>query len=76
VFFRRRAVPHVFARVEEHKAWIHPAKRKCLQRYCYFMDRQLGLIHVKVQTWFPFPIQVYVNGHECLARRLNRTVRA
>jgi hypothetical protein len=51
---------------------VAPAKRKCLQLYYYFMDRQLGLIHVKVQTWFPFPIQVYVNGHEWLARRLDR----
>ena len=57
---------------KEHKAWIHPAKRKCLQLYYYFMDRQLGLIHVKIQTWFPFPIQVYANGHEWLARRLDR----
>jgi hypothetical protein len=34
--------------------------------------RHLGLIHVKLQSWFPFPIQVYVNGHEWLARRLDR----
>ena len=34
---------------------MRPAKRKCLQLYYYFMDRQLGLIHVKLQTWFPFP---------------------
>jgi len=33
--------------------------------------RDLGLIHVKLQTWFPFRIQVYVNGHEWLARRLD-----
>jgi hypothetical protein len=35
---------------KENKAWIRPAKRKCLQLYYYFMDRHLGLIHVKVQT--------------------------
>ena len=57
---------------KEHHALVRPAKRKCLQFYYYFMDRQLGLIHVKVQSWFPFPIQVYVNGHEWLARRLDR----
>jgi hypothetical protein len=49
---------------------IRDAKRKCLQLYYYFMDRDLGLIHVKVQTWFPFRIQVYVNGHEWLARQM------
>jgi len=26
--------------------------------YYYFMDRDLGLIHVCVQTWFPLQIQV------------------
>jgi len=25
---------------------------------------------VKLQTWFPFRIQVYVNGHEWLARQM------
>ena len=27
-------------------------------------------MHVKLQTWFPFTVQVYVNGHEWLARKL------
>jgi hypothetical protein len=51
---------------------IRDAKRKCLQLYYYFMDGDLGLIHVKVQTWFPFRIQVYVNGHEWLTRQMDR----
>ena len=34
------------------------------------MDPDLGLIHVRVQTWFPLQIQVYLNGHEWLARKL------
>ena len=34
------------------------------------MDREFGLMHVKLQTWFPFTVQVYVNGHEWLARKL------
>jgi hypothetical protein len=48
------------------------AKRKCLFLYYYFMDRDCGLMHVRVQTWFPFEIQVYVNGHDVLAKRLDR----
>src|SRR5207247_2033459 len=43
---------------------------KCLHLYFYFMDRHFGLIHVRIQTWFPMPIQVYLNGHEWLARKL------
>ncbi|MCI0421220.1 MAG: hypothetical protein L0312_18675, partial [Acidobacteria bacterium] len=30
-----------------------------------------GLIHVRIQTWFPMQIQVYLNGHEWLARKLS-----
>jgi hypothetical protein len=51
---------------------IQPAKRKCLFLYYYFMDREIGLIHVKLQTWFPMQIQIYLNGHEWLAHKLAR----
>jgi hypothetical protein len=40
--------------------------------YYYFLDRQLGLIHVRLQTWAPFTLQVYVNGHNWLAQQLAR----
>jgi hypothetical protein len=45
-----------------------------LQRvlYWYFLDRELGLIHVRLQTWAPFTLQVYVNGHDWLAQQLAR----
>jgi len=52
------------------RPYVQSARRKCLFLYFYFMDRDLGLIHVKLQTWFPMPIQVYVNAHEWLARKL------
>jgi len=58
-------------RFEKGKPFVASARRKCLFLYYYFMDRDFGLIHVKLQTWFPLPIQVYVNGHEWLARKLN-----
>jgi hypothetical protein len=38
--------------------------------YYYFLDPQFGLIHIRVQTWLPFTIQVYVNGHEWLAQQM------
>jgi len=40
--------------------------------YYYFLDPQLGLIHVRLQTWAPFTLQVYVNGHNWLAQQLAR----
>ncbi len=38
--------------------------------YSYWMDHAFGLMHIKVQTWLPFTVQVYVNGHDWLARKL------
>ena len=54
------------------KPFVASARRKCLFLYFYFMHRDFGLMHVRLQTWFPLQIQVYVNGHEWLARKLKK----
>jgi hypothetical protein len=46
--------------------------RKCLVHYFYLIDPEFGFMHVRRPTWFPFTMQIYVNGHEWLARRMNR----
>jgi hypothetical protein len=48
--------------------------RKVPQRvlYYYFIDRELGLMHVRLQTWAPFTCQVYANGHDHVARQLRK----
>lgn len=51
---------------------VGPDLRVCLVLYFFFMDREFGLMHVKLQTWFPFTAQVYVNGHEWLACKLKQ----
>jgi hypothetical protein len=40
--------------------------------YYYFLDRDLGLMHVRLQSWAPFTCQVYVNGHDFVARKLRQ----
>jgi hypothetical protein len=40
--------------------------------YFYFLDPEFGLLYLRLQTWFPFTAQAYVNGHEWLARQLHR----
>lgn len=47
-------------------------ERKCLHLYFYFMDRDFGLMHVRLQTWLPLTIQVCVNGRMWLAQQLTR----
>ena len=44
---------------------------KCLHYYFYFIDADLGLCYVRVPTWCPFRLQLYYNGHNHLAARLN-----
>jgi hypothetical protein len=40
--------------------------------YFYLNDRRFGRMFVRIQTWFPWSIQIYVNGHEWLARKLQK----
>lgn len=51
---------------------IAPRQRRCLHLYFYMMDREFGLMHIQLQTWFPFRIQIWVNGREWLARQLDK----
>lgn len=47
-------------------------ERKCLHLYFYYLDREFGLMHVRLATWLPFGIQVCLNGREYLARRMRK----
>jgi hypothetical protein len=49
---------------------LRPDYGKCLHYYFYFIDKELGLIHLRVPTWCPFQLQFYCNGHSWLARKL------
>lgn len=46
--------------------------RKCLHHYHYWQHPQWGLMHARLQTWFPFGMQVCLNGREGLAKSLDR----
>ena len=45
---------------------------KCSHLYFYVLHRELGLMHLRLQTWVPFTIHVCFNGREWLARQLTR----
>jgi len=44
---------------------------KCSFLYHYYRHPQFGWMYVRLQTWFPFEIQVYLNGREWLARQMD-----
>ena len=52
--------------------WLCRRVRQCLFVYFYYMDREFGLMYVRLQTWLPMDIQVGVNGREYLACRMDR----
>jgi hypothetical protein len=45
---------------------------KCLHFYFYFLHEQLGLLHLRLQTWFPFAMHLCLNGRHWLARQLDQ----
>lgn len=57
---------------ETHKLEVRHRARPCLHLYFYFIDPDLGFMHIRLQAWFPFEIQVYVNGREWLCRQLDK----
>jgi len=48
--------------------YLGNTSRKCKYYYFYFKDKEFGFMHVKLQTWFPFQMQVYINGRELMGR--------
>lgn len=44
---------------------------KCLHLYYYLIDPLFGFMHARIQTWFPFNIQICINGREWLARQMD-----
>jgi hypothetical protein len=57
---------------QTHRLEVVRETRKCLHFYFYYLDREFGFMHVRLQSWFPFTLQIYVNGREWLARQLDR----
>jgi hypothetical protein len=45
---------------------------KCLFYYLYYNDVEFGRMFLKIQTWFPFNVQIYINGHEYLAKKFDK----
>jgi hypothetical protein len=50
---------------------LQPRHRKCLYLYHYQVDTTFGFMHARIQTWFPFSIQICLNGREWLARSMD-----
>jgi hypothetical protein len=56
---------------EEKKLELVQRPRHCLFLYHYYMHPVFGFMNARIQTWFPFPIQICLNGREWLARQMD-----
>ena len=46
--------------------------RKCKFYYVYLIDPAFGWMHIRIQSWLPFDVQVYVNGRSYLRQQLDK----
>jgi hypothetical protein len=50
---------------------LEPRQRKCLHLYHYQIHPTFGFMNARIQSWFPFSVQVCLNGREWLARKMD-----
>jgi hypothetical protein len=61
----------IYRNRETKKLDLVPRPRKCLFLYHYWMHPIFGFMNARIQSWFPFPIQICLNGREWLARQMD-----
>jgi len=45
---------------------------KCTHLYHYYQHPKMGRMHIRVQSWFPFSVDVCINGRQWLARQMDQ----
>jgi hypothetical protein len=45
---------------------------KCSSLYHYYRHRLFGWMYIRLQTWFPFEVQIGINGREWLAQQMDQ----
>lgn len=55
------------------RQWLTPVReqRKCLHLYYYYEHPVVGRCHVRLQTWYPFSVDVCLNGRLWLAKQMD-----
>ena len=62
----------IYRNAASKKIELRLCSSKCLFLYHYWIDPGFGWMNGRIQTWFPFPIQICVNGREWLGKRMGR----
>jgi hypothetical protein len=56
----------------EGRPELRPDRRQQRVLYFYLIDPDFGLLYIRLETWFPLTVQIYINGHSWLARQMAR----
>jgi hypothetical protein len=51
---------------------IQGKEGRCAHLYHYYLHPVFGWCYVRLQTWFPFEVQIYINGREWLCRQMDQ----
>ena len=62
----------VYRNRETKKLDLVQRSRKCLYVYQYWQHPVLGWLNARIETWFPFSIQVCMNGRAWLSRQMDQ----
>ncbi len=62
----------IFRNRETKKLELVSRIRKCLHYYHYYIHPVFGFMNARIQTWFPFNIQICINGREWLAKEMDK----
>ena len=62
----------VYRNRDQKQLELRSRQRKCMHLYHYQVHPEFGWMNARVQTWFPFSIQICLHGREWLARQLDR----
>ncbi|HEX6804056.1 MAG TPA: hypothetical protein VF133_10295 [Terriglobales bacterium] len=62
----------VYRNRDQKQLELKSRQRKCMHLYHYRFHPVFGWINARLQTWFPFSIQICLNGREWLARQMDR----
>ena len=57
---------------ERKELTLRGKRSKCLALYHYYRHPEFGAMYGRVQTWFPFAVQIGINGREWLTRQLQK----
>lgn len=60
----------IYRNATSKKLELRLCSGKCMFLYHYWIDPVFGWMNARIQTWFPFPIQICVNGREWLGTRM------